>query len=76
MVWGLQSPISRVSFKSQNNARVVADANKVDHLIKTWWRIYSLCTKLTKNRPACDAWVHDVKAFGNLYAYDTLGQIN
>ena len=53
----------------------VSDPNEVDHLIKEWWFVYNSGTQLLKNRAACDTWAEDVKQFGNLYVYSTLGQL-
>ena len=53
----------------------VPDPNEVDSLIETWWFIYTSGTEILKNRAACDTWAEDVKEFGNLYVYSTLGQL-
>lgn len=55
------------------NKAWVLDPNEVDSLIETWWFIYTAGTELLKNRAACDMWAEDVKQFGNLYLYSTLG---
>ncbi len=54
----------------------VSDPKEVDSLIEAWWFIYTSGTELLKNRAACDTWAEDVKQFGNLYVYSTLGQLN
>lgn len=52
----------------------VSDPKEVDSLIEAWWFIYTSGTELLENRAACDKWAEDVKQFGNLYVYSTLGQ--
>lgn len=53
----------------------VSDPNEVDRLIEAWWFVDTSGTEILKNRAACDTWAEDVKQFGNLYVYSTLGQL-
>ena len=53
----------------------VADTKDVDIFIKTRLFICDLGTEILKNRSACDTWADDVKGFGNLHVYSTLGQL-
>lgn len=52
----------------------VLSAMEVRRLIKIWCYIYRAGTKVLKNPLGCDIWADDVKSYGNLYAYGTLGQ--
>lgn len=52
----------------------VLSAIEVRNLIKAWWYIYNAGTEVLKNPLVCDIWADDVKSYGNLYAYGTLGQ--
>ena len=53
----------------------VADANEVDYFIQLWWHIYDGGREVLEDRLACDTWADDVKGFGNLSVYSTLGQL-
>ena len=52
----------------------VADANEAEYFVETWWHIHSVGETVLENR-ACDTWADDVKGFGNLSVYSTLGQL-
>lgn len=57
------------------NKAWVANAKEVEECIETWLYIYSSGMEVLGNRSACDTWVCDVQAFGNLHVYSTLGQL-
>ena len=53
----------------------VADANEVDYFIQLWWHIYDGGREVLEDGLACDTWADDVKGFGNISVYSTLGQL-
>ncbi len=71
-IWMEASTIMNEKLIALESKAWVLDPNEVDSLIETWWFIYTAGTELLKNR---DMWAEDVKQFGNLYLYSTLGQL-